>query len=162
MENLNNRWNTNCNIFSGWRASYFGPFTFDGWNYEPSSFAIFLLASDSKRTTKVTTKIPSYDISIVNPIRCSNFSNLFSFWDDTLHVSVGLSVYLQEFKTVHTPVTVSTCFGQSFRLSSGVQDCKYSNRYTSNRNCCLLASKQTPGMYTLELLTIDGKTDRNI
>jgi hypothetical protein len=32
----------------------------------------------------------------------------------------------------------STCFGRSFRPSSGIQDCTYSNRY-----CCLLASKQT-------------------
>ena len=37
----------------------------------------------------------------------------------------------------------STCFGLSFRPSSGVKDCTYSNRYMSNRYCCLLASKQT-------------------
>jgi len=35
----------------------------------------------------------------------------------------------------------STCFGRSFRPSSGVQDCTYSNRHMSNRYCCLLASK---------------------
>jgi len=34
----------------------------------------------------------------------------------------------------------STCFGRSFRPSSGVQDCTYSNRHLSNRYCCLLAS----------------------
>jgi len=33
----------------------------------------------------------------------------------------------------------STCFGRSFRPSSGVQDCTYSNRHLSNRYCCLLA-----------------------
>jgi len=37
----------------------------------------------------------------------------------------------------------STCFGRSFRPSSGVQDCTYSNRHLSNRYCCLVASKQT-------------------
>jgi len=36
----------------------------------------------------------------------------------------------------------STCFGRSFRPSSGVQDCTYSSRHLSNRYCCLLASKQ--------------------
>jgi len=37
----------------------------------------------------------------------------------------------------------STCFGRSFRPSSGVHDCTYSNRHMSNRYCyCLLASKQ--------------------
>jgi len=37
-------------------------------------------------------------------------------------------------------VKCSACFGRSFRPSSGVQDCTYSNRYMSNRYCCLLAS----------------------
>jgi GTP cyclohydrolase III len=43
-------------------------------------------------------------ISIVNPTRCTNFSNLLFFWggDNTLHVSDGLSIHRQEFKTVHT------------------------------------------------------------
>jgi len=29
----------------------------------------------------------------------------------------------------------TTCFGRSFRPSSGVQDCIYSNRYMSNWYC---------------------------
>jgi len=33
-----------------------------------------------------------------------------------------------------------TCFGRSFRPSSGVHDRTYSNRHMSNRYCCLLAS----------------------
>jgi hypothetical protein len=41
-------------------------------------------------------------ISIVKPTRCTNVSSLFYFWNDTLHVSDGLSVHHQEFKTVHT------------------------------------------------------------
>jgi len=35
-----------------------------------------------------------------------------------------------------------TCLGRSFRPSSGVRDCTYSNRHLSNRYCCLLASRQ--------------------
>ena len=35
----------------------------------------------------------------------------------------------------------STCFGRSFRPSSGVQDCTYSNMHLSNIYCCLLASR---------------------
>ena len=34
----------------------------------------------------------------------------------------------------------STCFRRSFCLSSGVQDCTYSNSHMSNKYCCLLAS----------------------
>jgi len=41
-------------------------------------------------------------------------------------------------------------FRRSFRPSSGIQDCTYSNRYMSNRYCCLLTSKQ---------IAVDG-TDR--
>ena len=55
-------------------------------------------------------------IPIVKSTWCTNVSNLFILeW--------------------HT-----TCFGRSFRQSSGVQDCTYSNRRLSNRHCCLLAS----------------------
>jgi len=32
-------------------------------------------------------------------------------------------------------VESSTCFGRSFRPSSGAQNCTYSNRYMSN-SCC--------------------------
>jgi hypothetical protein len=74
----------------------------------------------------------------------------------------------------------STCFGQSFRPSSEVQDCTHSIRYMSYRladcmlggtrwNCssilCPLASSQLTFMtytwccaYSLELLMMDGKT----
>jgi len=37
---------------------------------------------------------------IINPTRCSNFSNLF--WNKTLHVSDSSSVHHQQFFTVHT------------------------------------------------------------
>jgi len=38
----------------------------------------------------------------------------------------------------------STCFGRSFRPSSGVRDCTYSNKRMSNRYCyCLLASSSS-------------------
>jgi hypothetical protein len=40
-------------------------------------------------------------IAIVKPTRCNSFSN-YSFLHNTLHVSDGLSVHHQEFKTVHT------------------------------------------------------------
>ena len=74
-----------------------------------------------------------------------------------------------------------TCFGRSFRPSSGVEDCTYSNTHLSNRYCCLLAtgcemelvchfhlvptSKETAVicltnayccMYSLQVLMMDG------
>jgi len=57
-------------------------------------------------------------ISIVKPTRCTIVSNLFIL------------------------ECQSTCFGRSFRPSSGVQHCTYSNRQMSNRYCCLPASRQ--------------------
>jgi len=73
-----------------------------------------------------------------------HYIKFISFRNDTLHVSDGLSVHHQEFKTVHT-----------------------STRHTSNRYCCLLASYKTAVsvfccMYCLELLMMDGKPDRNM
>jgi len=55
------------------------------------------------------------------------------FWNNTLHVSGGLSVHHQEFKTVH----IAT--GSSNPLTYA---------------CCC--------MYSLELLMMDGKTVRNM
>jgi len=49
-------------------------------------------------------------ICLVKPTRCTNVSNLF--WNDTLHVSDGLSVHHQQFKTVHTAtkqILVTAC-----------------------------------------------------
>jgi hypothetical protein len=40
-------------------------------------------------------------IPIVIPTRCTNFSNLFYFWNNTLHVLDGLSIHHQKIKTIH-------------------------------------------------------------
>ena len=70
--------------------------------------------------------------------------NFILFWNDTLHVSDGLSVHHQEFKTVYT--------------ATGV--CQ-----TDNADCSLASSRQYLFgccVYSLELLMMDGKTVRNI
>jgi len=60
----------------------------------------------------------------------------------------------------------STCFGRSFRPSSGVQDCTYSNRQLSKRYCWLLASRQQYLFDKCLLLYVqswtpdDGRNDR--
>ena len=54
-------------------------------------------------------------IPIVKPTRCTSVLNLF---------------ILERY---------STCFGRPFRPSSGVQDCKHSNKHMSNSYCCLQA-----------------------
>ena len=52
------------------------------------------------------TCLESSEISIVKPTRCIKCLKFISFWNDTLHVSDGLSVHHQEFKTVHTATGV--------------------------------------------------------
>jgi len=56
------------------------------------------------------------------------------------------------------------CFGRSFRPSSRVQDCTYSNRHMSNRYCFLLVSKQTAVsvwlLYVQSWTPDDGRKDR--
>ena len=61
----------------------------------------------------------------------------------------------------------STCFGRSFRSSSGVQDCTNINRYMSKRYCCLLTSRQaTVSVWHVILLYVqswtpdDGRKER--
>jgi hypothetical protein len=73
----------------------------------------------------------------------------------------------------------STCFGRSFRPSSGTQDCTHSNRHMSNSCCYLLLEGMLAAgssgnassscltyacccMCSLELLMMDGKTVRNM
>jgi len=77
---------------------------------------------------------------IVKPTRCTNVSNLF-FWSNILHVSDGLSVHHQEFKTVHT--------------ATGIK---------SNRHCYLLTSKQIAVslwlLYVQSWTPDDGRKDR--
>ena len=58
-------------------------------------------------------------ISIVKPTRCTNVSNLF--WNDTLHVSDGLSVHRQEFTTVHTATGICQTDTAAILLASSQQ-----------------------------------------
>jgi hypothetical protein len=54
--------------------------------------------------TKCAVSVPYNEFSTVKPTRCTNVSNLF--WNDAIHVSDGLSVHHQEFKTVHTATDI--------------------------------------------------------
>ena len=58
------------------------------------------VAFDLKRNFGCQTRFTE-SVSIVKATRCINVSKLF-YWSNTLHVSDGLSVHHQEFKTVHT------------------------------------------------------------
>jgi len=77
-------------------------------------------------------------------------SKIYFIWSNTLHVSDGLSVHHQEFKTVHTAIgicqTDACCCMYSPDLLIMERDCTYA--------CCC--------MYSLELLMMDGKTVRNM
>jgi len=46
----------------------------------------------------------------------------------------------QFLKFIYFGITLYTCFRLSFRPSSKVQDCTYSNRHMTNSYCYLLAS----------------------
>jgi len=72
-----------------------------------------LILNPSTKWSSFVTRKHNFHISIVKPTRCTIF----------------------EFIEYH-----STCFGRSFRPSSGVRDCTYSIRYMSYRLVdCLLA-----------------------
>ena len=79
-------------------------------------------------------------IFTVKPTRCTNGSNCFIL-------------------NCHC-----TFFGRSFRPSSGVQDCAYSNRHMSNRHCCLLRQQclfdKCLLLYAQSWTPDDGRKDR--
>ena len=66
------------------------------------------------------------------------------FSNDTLHVSDGLSVHHQDFKTVHTATGL---------CQTGIAVCLLASRQQYLFRCC---------MYIRELLMMDGKTVRNM
>jgi len=66
------------------------------------------------------------------------------FWNDTLHVSDGLSVRHQQFKTVHTATGI---------CQNDTAVCLLESRQQYLFGCC---------MYSLDLLMMDGKTVRNM
>jgi len=75
------------------------------------------------------------------------------FWNDTLHVSDGLSVHHQEYKTAHTATGICQT-DTSVCLLAGTR-WKYSNRRLSNRYCSLLA-----GGYVQSWTPDDGRKER--
>ena len=78
------------------------------------------------------------------------------FWNDTLHVSDGLSLHHQEFKTVHTATGICQT-DTAVCLLAGTKWNGVSISYP-------LASRQIYAcccMYCSELLMMDGKTVRN-
>ena len=78
------------------------------------------------------------------------------FWNDTPHVSDGLSVHHQEFKTAHTATGICQR-DTAVCLLVGVPP---RTRQQANNSICLTYACCC--MYSLELLMMDGKTVRNI
>ena len=78
------------------------------------------------------TTFNTFYISVVKLTRCTSFSNLFQ--NNTLHVSDGLSVYHQDFKTVHTATRVCQTDTATY-LQAGT-------RWNSNEFHLVPASKQ--------------------
>jgi len=74
------------------------------------------------------------------------------FLNDTLHVSDGLSVRYQKFKTVHTATGICQT-DTAVCLLAG-------NRQQTDSSICL--TNACCFMYSLELLITDGKTVRNM
>jgi len=68
------------------------------------------------------------------------------FWNDTLHVSDGLSIHYQAFKTVHT--------------ATGI--CQNVKQILLTAICSICLTCACCCVYSLKLLMMDGKTVRNM
>jgi len=78
------------------------------------------------------------------------------FWDDTVHVSDGLSVRHQEFKTVHTASGI---------CQTDTADCLLVSRQQCLSDCLLASSQQylfdiCLMLYAQSLTHDDGRKDR--
>ena len=86
-----------------------------GFNFYISENVMYVPLRMNTESVELYTKIPCknklvgfvrscdhglWQILIINPTRCTNFSNLF--WNETVHVLDSSSVHHQEFLTVHT------------------------------------------------------------
>jgi len=80
-------------------------------------FLDYLLTDEEVCSFEVHRTVSRNISSIVKPTRCTNVSNLFYFWNDILHVSDGLSVHHQEFKTVHTATGICETHTAVFLLA---------------------------------------------
>jgi len=74
------------------------------------------------------------------------------FWNDTLHISDGLSVHHQAFKTIHTAKGICQTDTAVYLLAD-IRWQADSSICLTNACCCI---------YSLELLLMDGKTVRNM
>ena len=62
------------------------------------------MGSENKRTAKYSQIFLSFDVHETNQMhQCIKF---ILFWSNTLHVSDGLTVHHQEFKTLHTATSI--------------------------------------------------------
>jgi len=97
---------------------------------------------ETQRCLTCSTLSPFF-FSIVKPTRCINVSNLFC-WSNTLHVSDGLSVHHQEFKTVRTATDI---------CQTDTAHCLLVSRQQYLFDICLL-------QYVQSLTPDDGRKDR--
>jgi len=100
--------------------------------------------------------------------QCAKF---ILFWNDTLHVSDGLSVHHQEFTTVHTPIGICQTDTAVCLLASRQQYlfdlgyaycCVYSLELLIRQQYLFDLGYAYCCVYSLELLMMDGKTVRNM
>ena len=79
----------------------------------------------------------SWQILIIKPTRCTNFSNLF--WSKTLHVSDSSSVHHQEFLTVYTAMVyvIQVCW----QLASRIRMFQLSANLYGIYHCCVYSEK---------------------
>jgi len=93
------------------------------------------------------------------------------FWNDTLHVSDGLSVHHHVFKTVYTATGICQAdtavyfilfWNDTLRVSDGlsVHHQVFKTVHTATGSICL--TNACCCMYSLEHLMMDGKTVRNM
>ena len=90
---------------------------------------------------------------------CGEQHNSVLLHTQTCKTSYSTTNKMHLFLKLFILVKLSTCFGRSFRPSSGAQNCTYGNKHMSSSSCLTYACCH---MCSFELVMMDGKTARNM
>ena len=108
-----------------------------------------------------------WKVKLLDQLLCSFFQVYATYTLITLvEYSYSTTSKMHLFLKLFILLKRSTCFGRSFRPSSGAQNCTYGNKHMSNSCCYLLLAAGSSScltysccrMCSFELLMMDGKT----
>jgi len=121
--------------------------------FQYASRTTVILRVTLKRDKVVETSVPFFQFR-TRKQKLTSTTQFSSSYSTTNKMHLFLKLFIL--------VKRSTCFGRSFRPSSGAQNCIYGNRHMSNSCCSSCLTYACCRICSFELLMMDGRTVRNM